>query len=122
MGVDVQNEETAMDISYWFSSLLSPRWTKLPQVFAFQDKIYWESPGMVDSSTLSMESIANLLSDREAMQDKTGGAWFKEKKKITIRFFTGSSMGMFAGIFGIVFLVCATKFCCVPICCAIFGS
>merc|ERR1712185_664804 len=86
--VDVSKEEAVKDMQTVFR-LVDP--ALAPIIFAFDKEGYWENPAMNDPSALTMESIGAFLSDIENRQDKGTPSWIREKKKVALRFATGST-------------------------------
>lgn len=119
--VNVAKEDDADFIEHTFP-ILSTKFSTPPLIFAFQDDGYWESPSMKDPAALSMESIGALLADADAFQDKSTASWIKEKRKISWRFASGSSVGMMVSVFIVLALLGLTKFCCIPAVKGIFSS
>jgi len=99
----------------WLSKmfpLLAPKSCAPPCLFVFSDgDNYWEDPSFKDPSAMSMDTIGALLANPEALQDGSNAAWVKEKRKVVLRFATGSALGAAVTIGGPIILTLLVWMC-----------
>mmetsp|Transcript_8286 Transcript_8286/g.23007 ORF Transcript_8286/g.23007 Transcript_8286/m.23007 type:complete len:459 (-) Transcript_8286:70-1446(-) len=93
--------------------LMSPSRTLLPRIFVFQGKnVYWEDPSLRVPSDITSETLEALVANDEAWQDRSVRAVVKEKRKLFVRFASGSAFGGMV-VLSTTLLLVSCCFCCV---------
>lgn len=90
-GVINASDSDSADLFKNYFPLLAPSVTSMPKIFAFHSTAtstmkYWEDPEFSSFGDLTLEKIDTFLATRENLQEPTTAHWFKEKRKLYIRY------------------------------------